>query len=126
MRQDRQLLVDDAVRRLHEARQRVDSGEVEGRRRGVDGARIAGAGQERQPARMVEMGMRQQHRVQLGEGARFGDAIVILELARALKEAEVHEDVGVSGLEQVGRTGDFTAAGAMDRDLHANSLSLGL
>jgi hypothetical protein len=67
---------------------------------------------------MIEMGMGKDNRVELVEGPALRKAVVILDLASALKKPAVYEDVGPVGLHPIRRPGDLTTAGAMNCDLH--------
>jgi hypothetical protein len=60
----------------------------------------------------------QHDRVKLIKGALLGDAIVILAFLRPLKEAEVNQHLGVAGLEQISRSRNLAASGAVNCDLH--------
>jgi hypothetical protein len=76
--------------------------------------------EHRQPPR----GRRRNDRVQLLEGAFPRNAVVVFDLACALKEPEVHEGVGPTGLQQGGGPRDLATAGTMNRDLPVVILSV--
>jgi hypothetical protein len=67
---------------------------------------------------MIEMGMGKYDRVKLVEGPSLWKAVVILDLASALKKPAVYEDIGPVGLHPIRRPGDLTTAGAMNGNLH--------
>src|SRR5262245_49924616 len=67
---------------------------------------------------MIQVSVSQDDGIQFVESTFLRQMIVILYLACTLKEAEVHEDVGLSGLQKVSGPRDFPSAGAMNCDLH--------
>src|SRR6516162_742953 len=95
-------------------------GEIDRGRRRVDWPSVTRPSEEWKPARMIEMGVGQNDRVQLREGAFLGYPVVVFELACALKEAEVHEDICLARLHQVCGSRDFAATGAVNCDLHVD------
>ena len=80
-----------------------------GRRRAEDGAVAAGFDQQRQAARVVQVGMGQQHGVQFAGIQVARHAIPLLRFGHALKQAEIDQDAGLLRLDQISRTGDVAA-----------------
>jgi hypothetical protein len=74
-------------------------GEVDGGRCRVDRPGITGPGQKRKPASVIEMCVGQNDRIQPLECPFLRNAVVIFDLAGALKESEVHEDIGFPSLQ---------------------------
>src|SRR5262245_55979259 len=67
---------------------------------------------------MIQVSVSQHDRIESFESTLLRKMIVIVDLARSLKEAKVNKDVCVPGLDKVGRPGDFASTGAMNRDFH--------
>jgi len=62
--------------------------------------------------------VRENHCTELLQRAARRQAVEILELLGTLEQAAVHHDVGVSGLNEIGGSCDFTAGRSEQRDLH--------
>ena len=93
-------------------------GNVHGRRRGVDRSVISRTCEQRQAARVIEMGVRQDNCIELSERAFFRNMIVIVELPGALEQPAVDENIRLSRLHEVTGSCDFTSSGAMNGDSH--------
>jgi hypothetical protein len=87
-------------------------GKIERRRRAVDRPAVVGGGQQRQPAGVIEVRVREHHRVKPAQRALPGNAVVVLDFARALEEAAINQHVRGAGFNQVRRTGDLAASRA--------------
>ena len=74
--------------------------------------------EQRQPARVIEVGMRQQDGVDFVRPRAGGQAILGLALAAALKHAGIHHNRRPLGANDIGRAGDFAAGSANELDFH--------
>ena len=90
---------------------------LDGRRRGEHRHAMAALGQQRQPAGVVQVAVRDQDGVELLPGGG-GRAVERLGFLAALEHAAVHQHAGLFGLNVIGRAGDFAAGGADDGDFH--------
>ena len=95
-----------------------DVAQVARRAVGVDRPAVTGLDQQRQAAGVIEVGMCQDHGVDIAgcEGERR--AVARLVGGRALDQAAVDEQAAVATVHQVARTGDF-ARRAQKLDIHA-------
>ena len=100
-----------------------DRAEVAGRRRGVDGAVEAVPHQQREPARVVDVGVAQDHAV---DPARVEGQLEVQRVRLrppSLEESGVEQESPARGLEQVHRAGHL-ARRAVEREADAHSLLL--
>ena len=92
-------------------------GEVAGRRRAEDGAAVAVFGQQRKPARVVEVGVRGDYGAELLGYDRPEIAVARVGRLAPLEHPEIDEDAGAIGLDEIAGTGDLSG-GAADGDFH--------
>ena len=99
-----------------------ERGQLDGAGGGVDRSFVPVLDQQRQQAAVVEMGMGQQHGVEIGriEGER--DAVADRFVRAALEHPAIDEDLGPLGDEQVLRAGDGRRA-AEEGDLHGRMVT---
>ena len=91
--------------------------------RGVDRPRETALEQQRQPANVVEVRVREQHRVEPLGVQSLGHAVFYLRVSAALKHAKVEQEPGAVGFDQVSQPG-YLAGSAVESDLHLFSLIL--
>ena len=83
-----------------------DAGEVDGGRGGVDRPGIAVAGELRQEAGMVDMGVAEDDGAEVARDEGEGAVVELLLGLRALEHAAIDEELAVVGLEPEARAGD--------------------
>ena len=77
------------------------------------GAFAAGFDQQRQTARVVQVGVGQQHGIQFAGIQVARDAVSLLRFGDPLKQAEIDQNAGLLRLDQISRTGDVAAGSTM-------------
>ena len=90
---------------------------------GVDRTRESALAQQWQTANVVEVRVREQHRVEPFGVQALGHAVLCLCVGAALEHAEVEQDPGAVGFDQICGAGHF-AGSAVEGDLHLFSLIL--
>ncbi len=88
-------------------------GQFAGRRRAEDRRVEAAFDQQRQTARVVQVRMGQQHGVQFAGIQIAGEAVPLLGLGHALEQAEIDQQTSLRSFDQISRTGDIAAGGAV-------------
>ena len=101
-----------------------DARQVLGRALGVDRPAVTAFAQQRQPADMIDMRVRQDHRVDCIDREGEGGGVAFVLVAARLDHAAVEQDVFAQGFNLVAGAGDFTS-GAKECQLHAWNLQMG-
>ena len=90
---------------------------VQRRRRPVDGASVAHLREQRETSGMIQMPVREQHRVESAIRSRWR-TIQRFRFFAPLKKAAIDENPRLFCLDAVTRTGDFASSSAKESDLH--------